>query len=55
MTIQMRAKALLPLLGIVATPLFLAVMGLTHPHDLTQKPPAIGTRSIMFSSLFFRS
>lgn len=34
-TIQLRSRALLPVIGIAATPLVLAGMGFTHPHDLT--------------------
>jgi hypothetical protein len=35
LNIQLRSQAFLSLLGIAATPLFLAAMGLTHPYDLT--------------------
>ena len=35
MNIQLRPQTVLPLLGIAATPLFLAIMGFTHPDDLT--------------------
>lgn len=35
MNLNRPSQTLLPLLGIVAAPLLLAVMGLTHPRDLT--------------------
>lgn len=35
MTPQRYVQTLLPVLGIAATPLVLALLGLSHPHDLT--------------------
>jgi hypothetical protein len=35
MNIQLRSQAFLSIVGIAATPLFLAILGFTHPHELT--------------------
>jgi hypothetical protein len=40
MKTQPRSQALLPLLSIAATPLFLAILGFTHPQELSRETAA---------------